>query len=69
VTPVVLSGPPVDGAGRPCQVWPPSLVRATDVQMLGLALAQCPGVPAGPSTHPVLVESQVTEEGRKLGGR
>ena len=26
------------GAGRPCQVWPPSWVRAIDVQMSGLAL-------------------------------
>src|SRR5262249_21310576 len=32
-------------------------------------LAQCPVVPAGPITQPVVSESQVTELGCKLGGR
>jgi hypothetical protein len=69
LTPVEPFGLPVSGAGRPCQVRPPSSVRATDVQISGLALSQCPGVPAGPMIQPVFSESQVAEEGWKSGGR
>lgn len=34
LTPVAPSGAPVSGAGTPLQVFPPSSVRATDVQYL-----------------------------------
>ena len=62
VTPVAAIGPPTAGAGSPCQVRPPSSVRATDVQILEFCCApQWPGVPAGPMIQPVVSESQVTE--------
>src|SRR5690348_6373619 len=54
--PVAPFGAPVTGAGTPCQVEPPSSVAATEVQSYALGGPQCPGVPACPITHPVLVE-------------
>ena len=68
LTPVPPSGAPVTGAGTPCQVEPPSSVAATEVQTSGLGGPQCPGVPAWPITHPVLVDTNVTEEAAKLAG-
>src|SRR5437764_6444191 len=68
LTPVPPSGAPVTGAGTPCQVVPPSLVAATEVQSYALGGPQCPGVPAWPITHPVLVDTKVTEEAAKLAG-
>src|SRR5215467_2258544 len=68
LTPVPPFGGPVTGAGTPCQAVPASLVAATEVQMSGLGGPQCPGVPAWPITHPVAVDTNVTEEAAKLGG-
>src|SRR5690349_6361011 len=68
LTPLLPSGAPDTGAGLPSQLRPASLVRATEVQMLGSGGPQWPGVPAWPMTHPVLVETNVTEEAAKLGG-
>src|SRR5690348_14753066 len=68
LTPVPPSGGPVTGAGMPCQIWPASSVRASEVQMLGSGGPQWPGVPTWPMTHPVDWETNVTEEAAKFGG-
>src|SRR5689334_5706636 len=67
-TPVPPFGAPVTGACEPCQVEPPSLVMATEVQSYALGGPQRPGVPAWPITHPVFVDTKVTEEAAKLAG-
>src|ERR1700722_1303651 len=64
-TPAAPSAGPVTGAGTPLQVFPASSVRAPEVQS---SVAQFPGVPAWPITHPVCVPMNVTELGRKLAG-
>src|ERR1700733_12969621 len=57
LTPGAFSGPSATGAGRPLQVWPPSCVRATEVQIGEFCWApQWPAVPAGPITQPRLSE-------------
>src|SRR5215470_5617043 len=66
--PVPPFGAPVTGAGEPCQVLPRSLVIAIEVQSYALGGPQCPGVPAWPITHPVYVDTKVTEDAAKLGG-
>ncbi len=68
LTPVAPFGPPVSGAGPPCQLCPALSVRATDVQMNASLLAQVPGVPACPITQAVCELTNVTDVGWKLGG-
>ena len=58
-------GAPVIGAGTPTQLAPALSVRATDVQY---GVAQWPGVPAWPMTHPVSLPTNVTEVAAKSGG-
>src|SRR5580704_13452174 len=65
LTPMLPFGGPIRGAGTPCQVLPPSLVPATDVQY---CVKHRPGIPACPITQPVLWLTKVTEVAAKLTG-
>ena len=68
LTPVAPLGPVVSGAGPPCQLCPPSSVRAIDVQMYASLLAHVPGVPAWPITQAACELTNVTDVGWKLAG-
>ena len=68
LTPVAPFGPPVSGAGPPCQLCPALSVRAIDVQMYASLLAHVPGVPACPITQAVCELTNVTDVGWKLAG-
>src|SRR6266404_7224823 len=56
------------GAATPVHVFPLSFVRAIEVQIVGSALAQVPGVPACPIVQPSYAETKVTEVGWKFAG-
>src|SRR5580693_2094629 len=66
LTPSGPAGAPVTGACSPCQVWPVSLVHATEVQML--PLKQVPGLPAWPMTQARDADTKVTDVGAKSAG-
>src|SRR5215472_9270772 len=68
LAPVPPFGALVTGACEPCQVLPPSLVIAIEVQSYAFGGPQCPGAPAWPITHPVSTDTKVTDEAAKLSG-